>query len=147
MMNILLLKMESLLQNALSSSIILSTEEYNIILLMLASDIFPYTSNDTTSMMLEIYTHTTGITNDEEGTPDGTTYAILILTLLHKGGAPLDATRIVTDMMENYSTMDAEAWRKASNCLERCKNITLCEELVRIMTTRRIKTRSVITSL
>lgn len=122
-------KMESILKSALANHLSLCTEEYNVILMKLAST-SAYQIDDTISMMLEIYDHM--MDHQERCCPDGYTYAILIPTLTRKGQVPSTAVNIVLDMMRDDFTWDnPEALIQALQCLERSKKISEAETLIR----------------
>ena len=124
-----LLRMETMIQKALSNNLSLSTEEYNLILLQLASTSV-YEKQDAIDMLMQVYTHMNSF--DVEASPDGFTYAIVIPALSKKGEAPIAASKIIIDLVHaDYLFDNNEALVQAMTCLESCKRLEPAEKLVR----------------
>jgi hypothetical protein len=125
--NEVLAKLEVFLEVLLSSNgLSLTTEEYNIILLQLAST-SGYSKDGAIALLMQVYSHMT--VSDR----DGFTHAIMIPTLVRRGQAPIAAAEVILDMITNdqYVFNNSEALIQAMMCLERCNRLSQAEQLIR----------------
>lgn len=123
--NEVLIKLEGLLGELFADNVSLTTEEFNLILLQLAST-SDYANDDAIDMLMQVYTYMA------PSDRDGYTHAIMIPALVRRGQAPIAASQMIFDMVDDddYMFDNTETLVQAMMCLERCKRLDQAEQLI-----------------
>jgi hypothetical protein len=102
--------------------IVLSTADYNVVLLQLATSTLQ--TDEAIKMMVKTYRHMTEVgRSNAECAPDATTYTILMVTLDRRAKAPSSAAEICKEMMSSDVKLSPEALVQGLRSFRRRNNI------------------------
>ena len=131
-------ELELLLQQILSGQVELTTKDYNVLLLNLATTT-AYKQGDALQMMMQVYdameeTRRLTMTN-EEALADTTTHKIVVAALQQRGRAP----RTAMDLLKKVPGRDVADWDdamvvEAMACFEKCGSLADCEAMLETAT-------------
>lgn len=114
----LLETVETVLEEAALGDVVLSTTDYNALLLSIATA--SVQTNEAISLMLKTYDQMSELGRaGAECSPDATTYTILMVTLDRKAHAPLSAIDICRQMMNSGVMLSSAALVEGLSCLIR----------------------------
>jgi hypothetical protein len=120
-----------LLDQAGYGAVTLSTGDYNVLLLSIATS-FLHT-DDTIMLMLRAYRQMYEM--GEAGldcAPDASTFTILMITLDRRAKAPISAIDICRKMIDSGVELNSDAFAEAISCLEKRNNIKDTERLMNL---------------
>ena len=129
--DILLDGIRVLLQEASFGDIEFSTEDYNTVLLHLATSTSLHV-DDAMGMMIKTYQQMSELAKAGEGNsaPDATTYTVLMVALDRRAQAPLTAADVCREMMDSNIEVSAQALVQGMRCFQRRNNVQDAERLL-----------------
>ena len=120
-----------LLDQAGDGAVTLSTADYNVLLLSIATSMLQ--TDDTLMLMLRTYRQMLEL--GEAGVdcaPDASTFTILMITLDRRAKAPLSAIDICRQMIDSRVELNSEALAEGITCLEKRNRIEDTERLMNL---------------
>jgi hypothetical protein len=119
---------QDLLEWTSFGEMMLSTADYNAVLLQLATSTLP--TEEAIKMMVTIYRHMVELgRSGTECAPDATTYTILMVALDRRAKAPSSAAEICREMLNSDIEVSPEALVQGIRCLQRRSNVQDAERL------------------
>ena len=138
-MEVLLERIRGVLDEASSGDIILTTGDYNMVLLCLSTSV-SFITDDAIKMMIKTYHQMVELGKAGEGScaPDANTYTILIAVMNRRAQAPLSAADICRDMIDSNAELSAEALVQGMRCFQRHNNVQDAERLLNTVLEREV---------